>query len=158
LSTLNTSDKYIMMEPWYQSQGPDTNEVKKILKEALTNIIVVVKMENGNRNPTKLLPFQVDFIVDKVVENYIVENRNSSLYFVGWGSYRGYYSFTHSELLQECTKVIEDQTDARQKIIKFFNNSPWLMNRLYRPPSEEYSEGLRYKSIKTHFENTVSNE
>ena len=147
-----------MNEPWYQSQGPDTNEVKKILKEALTNIIVVVKMENGDRNPTKLLPFQVDFIVDKVVDNYIVENRNSSLYFVGWGSYRGYYSFTHSDLLQKCTKVIEDQTDARLKIIKFINNSAWLMDRLYRPPSEEYSEGLRYKSIKTHFENTVSNE
>ena len=147
-----------MNEPWYQSQGPDTNEVKKKLKETLTNIIVVVKMENGDRNPTKLLPFQVDFIVDKVVENYILDNRNPSLSFVGWGSYRGYYSFIQSELIQECTKVIEDQTDARLKIIKFINNSAWLMDRLYRPPSEKYSEGLRYKGIKTHFEKTVSND
>ena len=146
-----------MTEPWYQSQGPDTNEVKKILKQTLRNLIVVVKMYNGNRNPTKLLPFQVDFIVDKVIENYILENQNPSLSFVGWGSYRGYYSFTHSELLQKCTKEIEDQTDARQKIIKFFNNSAWLMDRLYRPPSEECSEGLRYKSIERHFENTLLN-
>jgi len=152
-----------MAEPWYQSQGPSTNEVKKILNQTLTNIIVVVKMENGVHNPTKLLPSQVDFIIDKVIENYIVKNKNKSKNFIGWGSYRGYYSFTHSELLQKCNKEIQEQimlqkqADARQKIIKFFNNSPWLMDRLYRPPSEEYSEGLRYKSIKTHFEFTTSN-
>ena len=152
-----------MTDPWYQTRGPDTNEVKKILKQTLRNLIVVVKMSNGDRNPTKLLPFQVDFIVDKVVENFIKNQNLPNFYaegrddFLCWGSYRGYYSFTHSELLQECTKVIEDQTDARQKIIKFINNSEWLIDRLYRPPSEKYSEGLRYKSIKTHFENTVSN-
>ena len=89
-----------MAEPWYQSQGPSTNEVKKILNQTLTNIIVVVKMENGVHNPTKLLPSQVDFIIDKVIENYIVKNKNKSKNFIGWGSYRGYYSFTHSELLQ----------------------------------------------------------
>ena len=141
-----------MGEPWYQSSGPDTNEVKKILKQTLTNLIVVVKMENGDRNPTKLLPFQVDFIVDKVVENYIVDNKNKSKNFIGWGSYRGYYSFTHSELLQKCNKEIQDQTDARQKIIRFFNNSSWLMDRLYRPSSNEYSPGLRYEKIKENFE------
>lgn len=141
-----------MGEPWYQSSGPNTNEVKKILKQTLTNLIVVVKMENGDRNPTKLLPFQVDFIVDKVVENYIVDNKNKSKNFIGWGSYRGYYSFRHSDLLQECTKLIEDQTDARQKIIEFISNSSWLMDRLYRPPSNEYSPGLRYEKIKENFE------
>ena len=153
-----------MNDPWYQSQGPDTNEVKKILKKTLTNIIVVVKMENGDRNPTKLLSFQVDFIVDKVVENFIKKQNLPNFYteerdaLLCWGSYRGYYSFTHSELLQECTKLIENQTDARQKIIKFINNSAWLMDRLYRPPSEKYSEGLRYKSIERHFETVVSSE
>ena len=147
-----------MGDPWYQSAGPNTNEVKKILKETLTNIIVVVKMENGDRNPTKLLPFQVDFIVDKVVENFVKKQNLPNFYteqsddFLCWGSYRGYYSFRHSDLLQECTKLIEDQTDARQKIIKFISNSSWLMDRLYRPPSDEYSPGLRYEKIKENFE------
>ena len=138
-----------MDEPSYQSAGPDTNEVCKMTKWALTKY--------ADNNHIKLLPFQVDLIVHKVIENYIAKNIDIfKKYFTPWGSYRGYYTFTHNELLENAKKEIKIQTDARQKIIKFFDNSQWLMDRLYRAPSKDYSEGLRYKNVKTHFESIVS--
>lgn len=138
-----------MNELLYQSDGPHTTEVYKILKQTL--------IKYADKNHIKLLPFQVDLIIHKVIKNYIAKNIDKfKRYFLPWGSYSSYYTFTHNELLENGKKEIKIQTDARKKIIKFIDNSLWLMDRLYRPPSKDYCKGLRYKNVKTHFESIVS--
>ena len=50
--------------------------------------------------------------------------------------------------------VIYDQ-DVMHKIAKFLDKY-WIQDRLYRPPTETQSAGLRYHAVKTHFTQTCS--
>ena len=132
-----------MNEPWYEAQGPNTDEVRNELLEIYVS-------QNRKYNLVSLTA------IKKVINNVIsVEEKKYS----GWGSYRGYYTSTHHNLIKEINgklqPIIEDF--ARKKINKFIINSPWIQGILYRPPTETQKAGRMYKTVESHF-NRISNE
>ena len=110
--------------PWYEYNGPSTEEVNKLLTDALLR---------ANHK------FVSDDNIKSIVGDIIEEQQT------GWGSYRGYYTSVHSDLIKKCNKKINTliETLAREKIIHFLNNSNWIQDRLYRP------DGLRWKQVQT---------
>jgi len=132
-----------MNEPWYEAQGPNTEEI--------TNKLLIDYYHNRKYNLVSLTA------IKKVVNNVIsVEEKKYS----GWGSYRGYYTSTHHNLIKEINgklqPIIEDF--ARNKINKFIMNSPWVQDMLYRPPTDTKPEGRMYNAVETHFNQMVSSE
>ena len=132
-----------MNEPWYEAQGPNTEEVRN-------RVLEIYISPNGKYNLVSLT------VIKKVINDVIsVEEKKYS----GWGSYRGYYTFTHHNLIKEINgklqPIIEDI--ARNKINKFIINSPWIQGILYRPPTETQKAGRMYKTVESHF-NRLSNE
>ena len=64
----------------------------------------------------------------------------------GWGSYRGYYTFTHHDLMKEINKKLQLITEdiARNKINQFIMNSHLVQDILYRPPTDTKPAGRMY--------------
>ena len=125
-------------------EGPDTAEVKKILKESTI-------WGGWDRYPTRWR----DYIVDEVVE---VEEITRDLW-AGpgwswpheiWGSYEGYYRFIHYALIEKCAFKLSERLQALSKIAKFLEQY-WVADRLYRPPSKDLPTGLRYRSVENHY-------
>jgi len=126
-----------MNEPCYEAQGPNTEEVRN-------NLLVNYISPNGKYNLVSLTT------IKKVINNIIsVEEKKYS----GWGSYRGYYTFTHYNLIKEINGKLQPIIEeiARNKINKFIINSPWIQGILYRPPTETQKAGRMYKSVESHF-------
>jgi hypothetical protein len=109
-------------DTWYEQHGPSTTEVNKLLTDALLHA-----------NHKFISHDNIKSIVNDIIE----EEQT------GWGSYRGYYTFVHRDLIKKCTVKINIviKTLARKKIIHFLNNSNWIQDRLYRP------DGLRWKQV-----------
>jgi hypothetical protein len=110
--------------PWYEYNGPSTTEVNKLLTDALLHAKHKIVSDDNIKS-----------IVDSVIRQ---EEQT------GWSSYRGYYTFVHSDLIKKCNKKINTliETLSREKIIRFLNNSNWISDRLYRP-----EDGLRWKQV-----------
>ena len=133
-----------MNEPWYEQQGPNTEEVRNKLLESYIS-------PNGKYNLVSLTT------IKKVINDVIlIEEKTYS----GWGSYRGYYAFTHHNLIKEINGKLQPIIEeiARKKINKFIMNSPWIQDMLYRPPTDTKPEGRMYVAVETHFNQIVSNE
>ncbi len=132
-----------MNEPWYEAQGPNTDEVRNELLEIYVS-------QNRKYNLVSLTA------IKKIINNVIsVEEKKYS----GWGSYRGYYTSTHHNLIKEINGKLQPIIEeiARNKINKFIMNSPWVQDMLYRPPTDTKLEGRMYKTVESHF-NRLSNE
>ena len=81
-----------MSYPWYETQGPSTDDVKKIL----------IKYYNSNNNKIDEETIQkyINIVIDKELAK--MENLDKS---TCWGSYRGYYTFTHSNLIKQIDEL-----------------------------------------------------
>ena len=124
-----------MSGPWYEVSGPTSLEIRnKMLQTFLAPQI-----------PTKLVKIRE---VIAIIEEVIKENLKE---FGGWGSYRGYYTFTHSKLIESISKKINEKKEekALEKIKDFIR--PWAEHILYRPPSDNKPTGRMYLVAKESF-------
>ena len=111
--------------PWYEQSGPTKDEVIKDMKR--------VFYINYSRNK-KIISLTIlsQIIIEEVDKEYSKYN--------GFGSYRGYATFSRRDILEEIEDRINKITPqiARKKICTFFNNSRkfsiWMNDILYRPP------------------------
>ena len=124
-----------MSGPWYEESGPTSLEIRnKMLQTFLAPQI-----------PTKLVKIrEVIAIIEEVIEENLKEHG-------GWGSYRGYYTFTHSNLVKSISKKINEKKEekALEKIKDFIR--PWAEHILYRPPSDNKPTGRMYLLAKESF-------
>ena len=124
-----------MFGPQYEETGPSDLEVRyNMLKTFLSP-----------KNPIKLVKIQEIIAIIEEVMNY---NKKK---FGGWGSNRGYYTFTRSDLIKEITKKINEKKEenALKKIKDFIR--PWAHHILYRPPSDDKPTGRMYYVAKNSF-------
>jgi len=130
-----------MSGPWYEESGPTSLEIRnKMLQTFLAPQI-----------PTKLVKIpEIIAIIEEVIKENLKEHG-------GWGSYRGYYTFTHSNLVKSISKKINEKKEenALEKIKDFIR--PWAEHILYRPPSDDKPTGRMYfvakESFTSHNEN-----
>ena len=126
-----------MSGPWYEEQGPTTDEVRK-------KLISVYIM------PKKAYKFVKLETIEKIIDEVIAIEEKE---YGGWGSYRGYYTFTHHKLVKTVNKKVQAvmEINARNKINKFVMNSPWIQDMLYRPPTEDKPVGRMYHVVQERF-------
>ena len=124
-----------MSGPWYEESGPTSLEIRnKMLQTFLAPQI-----------PTKLVKIRE---VIALIEELIKENLKE---YGGWGSYRGYYTFTHSNLIKSISKKINEKKEenALKKIKDFIR--PSAEHILYRPPSDDKPTGRMYHVAQENF-------
>ena len=85
-----------MSGPWYESQGPSTNDIKEIL-------IKYYNSNNNNKTDEDTIKKYINIVIDKELAK--MENQDET---TCWGSYRGYYTFTHSTMISNINKLIND--------------------------------------------------
>ena len=132
-----------MPDSWYEENGPTTDEVRSKLLSICTVSNSGIRI-CGIKN-----------IISKIIDDTIKEEKGSKW---GWGSYRGYYTFTHGDLVKKCNakidQYVQDRKQERERaaiiVLKKYLN-PWIQDILYRPPTETQSAGLRYKTIENNF-------
>ena len=63
----------------------------------------------------------------------------------------------NTDFLSNYRKSIQNYMDLSSKKatkkLKYYLMKYWINDRLYRPPSDKYTAGLRYNSLKQHFKN-----
>ena len=135
-----------MSGPWYEETGPSTEDVKQILFTARWD-------SQFGETSHSWYPIMKRRVIDIVIHKELKEHQKNFGRQPCWGSYRGYYSFSHSSLLSKCLEEgqIFRKEKARKKLLKFMDNSTWIQDRLYRP-----DDGLRYENVEKHF-NEISN-
>ena len=133
-----------MNEPWYEQQGPATDEVRNELLEIYIS-------PNRKYNLVSLTT------IKKVINDVILIEEKT---YCGFGSYRGYYTSTHHTLIKEINGKLQPIIEeiARNKINKFIMNSPWIQDILYRPTTDAKPAGRMYTTVETHFNQLVSSE
>ena len=126
-----------MSGPWYEEQGPTTDEVRK-------KLISVYLM------PKKAYKFVKLETIKKIIDEVIAIEEKE---YGGWGSYRGYYTFTHHKLVNTVNKKVQTvmEINARNKINQFVMISPWTQHMLYRPPTEDKPVGRMYHVVQERF-------
>jgi len=124
-----------MSGPWYEHQSPSTEDVKNILFTARWD---------SQFGETSWYPMMKRCVIDIVINEELKVHQKNFGRKPCWGSYRGYYSFSHSSLLTKCLEEGQNfrKKKAREKLIKFMDNSTWIQDRLYRP-----DDGLRWRQI-----------
>jgi hypothetical protein len=123
-----------MSGPWYEETGPSNESVKKMLFTA----------QWDNQFGSIWYPMMKRRVIDIVIHEELKEHQKDFGKQPCWGSYRGYYSFSHSSLLRKCLKEGQRfrKEKATKKITAFLNNSTWIQDRLYRPDN-----GLRWRQM-----------
>ncbi len=119
-------------EPFYQSSGPDYNEVRKDVKNRLYNLTYSIGYELRSENTG---------LVDQIIEEIIPETRND------FGSYRGYV------MSGICYKIAVD-------VLKKYNAFstiekellPYIKYKLYNPDN-----GWIMKKAMDRFNNNKKN-
>ncbi len=126
-----------MSGPWYEESGPTTDEVRK-------KLLSVYLM------PKKAYKFVKLETIEKIIDEVIAIEEKE---YGGWGSYRGYYTFTHHKLVRTVNKKVQAvmEINARNKINQFVMNSPWTQHILYRPPSDDKPTGRMYHVAQENF-------
>ena len=139
-----------MSDSWYEVNGPTTHEVRSKLLSICTVSNIGIRV-CGIKNISD---------ISKIIDDTIKEEKGS-----GWGSYRGYYTFTHGDLVKKCNAKIDQYVRELERererelerereraiiVLKKYLN-PWIQDRLYRPPTKTQSAGLRYKTIENNF-------
>lgn len=126
-------------------EGPDTAEVKKILKD----------IGGWDRYPTRWRHSIVDEVVDmEEIKRDLWAGPGWSWPSEIWGSWEGYYKFIHYLLVEKCTVKLNERLQAVAKIAKFLEKY-WVADRLYRPPTENLPAGLRYRSVESEYYETT---
>jgi glycosylphosphatidylinositol transamidase (GPIT) subunit GPI8 len=128
-----------MCEPWYQMN----TITKEYIQNDMKNTFILY-----HQRPSFLKITEILKIIDKNIDNEYKK-------YNGFGSLRGYATFTRNTLMLNINKDIEQK--KRQLSIQKIKSSSiltiWINNILYRPPDNngKYA-GLRYSNVKKSFE------
>ena len=124
--------------PWYESCGPDIEEVCRDIMHA-SNVMKWLK-----KFPTEniLTVFQVG--VDEIIK---AGGKN-----LCYGSFRGYATFVRNDILNNIVSELTKRDNAIKKLNTSIIVSNWINDMLYRAPTKNNSAGLRYHVVKTTFE------
>lgn len=126
--------------PWYEyHHSPSNEDVKQILLNTQWD-------RQFGDNCSSWYPIMKRRVIDNVIKELKIQQPC-------WGTYRRYYSLSHSILLSKCLEEAHKfrKEKATKKLLEFMNNSIWIQDRLYRP-----EDGLRYNNIEDNF-NIVKN-
>ena len=130
---------------WLTETGPSTEEVIKLLKNQIHM--------NTYTFPLKTCPHLLKWynrILPIVANDVVMDELKKGC--TAWGSYRGYYYFTHGKLLTAIRERLDFAIQERARdIIGNFLKLYWIPHMLYRAPSPTTKAGLRYKSIENEF-------
>lgn len=134
-----------MSGPCYEMHGPSVTDVESIL----------IKY-SWERKSIFFNKFDRESTIKLVIANYFREYeekyKTKPDKRAPFGSYRGYYSFNHRYFIDNCKWQMEKIIKKKAtETLKYYLLKYWIIDRLYRPPSENYVEGLRYNSLKDHF-------
>lgn len=134
-----------MSEPWYQTEAPSVADVK--------NILIKCQWEKESIFFDKLDKKKtITFVINNYLREYEEKYNSKPDPRAPFGSYRGYYSFNHRDFIDNCQWRMEEIIKKKAIVtLKYYLMKYWIEDRLYRPPSENYSAGLRYNNIKDHF-------
>ena len=133
-----------MNGPWYESCGPDIEEVRRDIMHA-SNIMKWLKK----------FPKENISTVSEVGDYEIIKAGGKTLCY---GSFRGYATFLRKDILNNIVSTLTSRENAIKKLNTSIIVSNWINDILYRPPTENNSAGLRYSNIKKTFEQLQSKE
>lgn len=133
-----------MNGPWYESCGPDIEEVRRDIMHA-SNVMKWLKK----------FPKENISTVSEVGDYEIIKAGGKTLCY---GSFRGYATFVRKDILNEIVLTFKKRENAIKKLNTSIIVSNWINDMLYRPPTENNSAGLRYSNIKKTFEQLQSKE
>jgi len=129
------------MDPWYEMTGPGLDEVIKIVKSHKHFKEIDVEKYN-------------DLIEDVIDKEYIK--------YSGFGSYRGFYTFTLNTLVNDVEKAILNKIKYKISFRRLTHSimiKNWVNHVLYRLPEPNSNEkmGLRVGYHKTNFNEYKTN-
>ena len=130
--------------PWYEISGPNRQYV-------YDDILLVIKCSLEWKNLIQMNQRLPHRVLDIGNLSLIIKNCMATEFdrYGGFGSYRGYGTFTRNTLMKAVKKKLTEDY-YKKKAITILQNSTilniWMNHILYRPP------GSRYKFLMEHFE------
>lgn len=124
------------MSAWYEMSGPGLNEVIDIVKAHKHFKDINIEKYND--------------LIEKVIQDEYVK-------YSGFGSYRGFYTFTLHTLVDNVEKSILNRlryTIAFRKLTQSVIIKQWVNHVLYRMPENSDKIGLRVNQHKINFNNS----
>jgi len=132
--------------PWYEECGPDMAYVKNDIHRNIDTYL--------SRFPQITREF-----IEKILDDEIDKEYDQYHGYTVGPSFRGYATFTRRNIIDGIEdKLKEKSSEVDKAFCKLKNNvilNNWINYILYRPPTENNKEGLRYNSIKKEFESHV---
>ena len=132
-----------MNGPWYENSGPHIEEVRKDIMHA-SNIMKWLR----------LYPTENIDTIEEIGSCEIIKAGGKTLCY---GSFRGYATFTRKEIINEIISTLNKRKIAKETLSKSRILSMWINDRLYRPPTENNLQGLRYNSVKQNYQKYQTN-
>ena len=124
------------MSAWYEMNGPGLNEVIQIVKNHKHFKYIDIKKYND--------------LIEKVIQDEFIK-------YSGFGSYRGFYTFTLHTLVDNVEIAILNKIKyniAFRKLTQSTIIKQWVNHVLYRMPENSSLIGLRVNEHKINFNNT----
>ncbi len=124
------------MSAWYEMNGPGLNEVIQIVKNHKHFKDIDIKKYND--------------LIEKVVQDEFIK-------YSGFGSYRGFYTFTLHTLVDNVEMAILNKIKyniAFRKLTQSTIIKQWVNHVLYRMPENSSLIGLRVNKHKINFNNS----
>ena len=123
----------------------------RVLIREITNKLLIDYYHNRKYNLVSLTA------IKKVINDVIsLENKKYN----GWGSYRGYYTFTHHDLMKEVNKKLQliiRKILARNKINQIYNEQSSGFRIYYTDLQQTQNlQGRMYNVVETHFNQMAS--
>ena len=124
------------MSAWYEMNGPGLDEVIEIVKNHKHFKDIDIKKYND--------------LIEKVVQDEFIK-------YSGFGSYRGFYTFTLHTLVDNVEMAILNKIKyniAFRKLTQSTIIKQWVNHVLYRMPENSSLIGLRVNKHKINFNNS----
>lgn len=124
------------MSAWYEMNGPGLDEVIEIVKNHKHFKDINIKKYND--------------LIEKVVQDEFIK-------YSGFGSYRGFYTFTLHTLVDNVEMAILNKIKyniAFRKLTQSTIIKQWVNHILYRMPENSSLIGLRVNKHKINFNNS----
>ena len=124
------------MSAWYEMNGPGLDEVIEIVKNHKHFKDIDIKKYND--------------LIEKVVQDEFIK-------YSGFGSYRGFYTFTLHTLVDNVEMAILNKIKyniAFRKLTQSTIIKQWVNHILYRMPENSSLIGLRVNKHKINFNNS----
>ena len=124
------------MSAWYEINGPGLDEVIEIVKNHKHFKDIDIKKYND--------------LIEKVVQDEFIK-------YSGFGSYRGFYTFTLHTLVDNVEMAILNKIKyniAFRKLTQSTIIKQWVNHVLYRMPENSSLIGLRVNKHKINFNNS----